>query len=171
MVTHSSVVEFSVVMREKWVRVRVSTLLRSFHCDTTLYSYVEASKMRSRCTMQSKCKSPLKNPYTVSNLKKNSLPLSNKDIVLSMCSTDSIVSSLSNDPNVKFLLQKFTELPVIFTWRRTTRPAADQWCFGPPTHWAGCEENVKAKMHAVTVWTFSSLKQRVPVPLCCACSQ
>ena len=44
MVTHSSVVEFSVVMQETWVRVRVSTLLRSFHCDTTLYSYVEASK-------------------------------------------------------------------------------------------------------------------------------
>ena len=35
-VTHSSVVEFSVVMRETWVRVRVSTLLRSFQCDATL---------------------------------------------------------------------------------------------------------------------------------------
>ena len=60
-VTHSSVVEFSVVMRENWVHVRVSTLLRSFHCDTTLAMWKPSIKL-SRCIIQSRCKLPQKPP-------------------------------------------------------------------------------------------------------------
>ena len=56
---------------------------------------------------------------------KYSLLLKSRDLNLVMRSADSTVNALSNDPKIKFVPQKLTELPMVGTCLRTTWSAVD----------------------------------------------